>query len=145
MWSEIRARVLKGEVVYGMMVRHGRDPGVTTLVGKAGFDFVFIDMEHGPYSLETVSDLIRGARSVGCAPIIRVAAADFFSASRMDCLLTLNSSANTCSGGSCSPGLSFPVLMREMSWSYTSSETFFFLTGPKGFLYGVDFVNKGFL
>jgi 2-keto-3-deoxy-L-rhamnonate aldolase RhmA len=63
MWGGIRTKVLNGEVVYGMMVRQGRDPGATTLVGKAGFDFVFIDMEHGAYSLETVADLIRGAKS----------------------------------------------------------------------------------
>jgi 2-keto-3-deoxy-L-rhamnonate aldolase RhmA len=72
MWSEIRKRVLEGEVVYGTMVRQGRDPSVTTLVGQVGFDFVFIDMEHGAYGLESVADLIRGAKSVGCAPIIRV-------------------------------------------------------------------------
>jgi 2-keto-3-deoxy-L-rhamnonate aldolase RhmA len=83
MWSAIRSRVLKGEVVYGIMVRQGRDPGVTTLVGKAGFDFVFIDMEHGAYSLETVADLIRGAKSVGCAPIIRVPAAERYFISRI--------------------------------------------------------------
>lgn len=83
MWSEIRKRVVTGEVVYGMMVRQGRDPGVTTLVGKAGFDFVFIDMEHGAYSLETVADLIRGAKSVGCAPIIRVPAGERYFISRV--------------------------------------------------------------
>ena len=83
MWSEIRARVLNGEVVYGMMVRQGRNPGVTTLVGKAGFDFVFIDMEHGAYSLETVADLIRGAKSVACAPIIRVPSAERYFISRV--------------------------------------------------------------
>ncbi len=83
MWSGIRTRVLNGEVVYGMMVRQGRDPGVTTLVGQVGFDFVFIDMEHGPYSLETVADLIRGAKSVGCAPIIRVPGAERYFISRV--------------------------------------------------------------
>ena len=83
MWGEIRTRVLNGEVVYGTMVRQGRDPGVTTLVGKACFDFVFIDMEHGAYSLETVADLIRGAKSVGCAPIIRVPAAERYFISRV--------------------------------------------------------------
>ena len=83
MWSEIRERVSKGEVVYGMMVRQGRDPGATTLVGKAGFDFVFIDMEHGAYSLETVADLIRGAKSVSCAPIIRVPSAERYFISRV--------------------------------------------------------------
>jgi 2-keto-3-deoxy-L-rhamnonate aldolase RhmA len=83
MWSEIRKRVVNGEVVYGMMVRQGRDPGVTTLVGKVGFDFVYIDMEHGAYSLETVADLIRGAKSVGCAPIIRVPHAERYFISRV--------------------------------------------------------------
>ena len=83
MWGEIRTRVLNGEVVYGMMVRQGRDPGATTLVGKAGFDFVFIDMEHGAYSLDIVADLIRGAKSVGCAPIIRVPAAERYFISRV--------------------------------------------------------------
>lgn len=83
MWSGIRTRVLNGEVVYGMMVRQGRDPGVTTLVGQVGFDFVFIDMEHGSYSLETVADLIRGAKSVGCAPIIRVPGIERYFISRV--------------------------------------------------------------
>jgi len=83
MWSEIRTRVLKGEVLYGTMIRQGRDPGVTTLVGQVGFDFVFIDMEHGPYSLETVADLIRGARSTGCAPIIRVPGIERYFISRV--------------------------------------------------------------
>jgi 2-keto-3-deoxy-L-rhamnonate aldolase RhmA len=83
MWGGIRTRVLNGEVVYGTMVRQGRDPGATTLVGKVGFDFVFIDMEHGAYSLETVADLIRGAKSVGCAPIIRVPAAKRYFISRV--------------------------------------------------------------
>lgn len=83
MWSEIRKRTLNGDVLYGTMVRQGRDPGVTTLVGQVGFDFLFIDMEHGPYSLETVADLIRGARSTGCAPIIRVPSAERYFISRV--------------------------------------------------------------
>jgi len=83
MWSEIRRKVINGEIVYGTMVRLGRDPGVTTLVGRAGFDFVFIDMEHGSYSLETVADLILGAKSSGCAAIIRVPSSERFFISRV--------------------------------------------------------------
>jgi 2-keto-3-deoxy-L-rhamnonate aldolase RhmA len=48
-----------------------------------GYDFVFIDMEHGAYSLEAVADLIRGAKSMGCAPIIRVPAAERYFISRV--------------------------------------------------------------
>jgi len=38
----------------------------------AGFDYVFIDMEHGAYDLETVQDMITAANSVGITPIVRV-------------------------------------------------------------------------
>ena len=72
MWSGLRKRVLAGECVYGMMIRQARDPGAPAIFAAAGYDFAFIDMEHGNYSMETVADLIRGAKSVGIATIIRV-------------------------------------------------------------------------
>jgi 2-keto-3-deoxy-L-rhamnonate aldolase RhmA len=55
-----------------MMIRQARDPGAPAIFAAAGYDFAFIDMEHGNYSMETVADLIRGAKSVGIATIIRV-------------------------------------------------------------------------
>jgi 2-keto-3-deoxy-L-rhamnonate aldolase RhmA len=71
-WAGLRKRVLIGECVYGTMIRQARDPGAPAIFAAAGFDFVFIDMEHGNYSMETVADLIRGAKSAGIATIIRV-------------------------------------------------------------------------
>ena len=71
-YSVLRKRVLAGECVYGMMIRQARDPGAPAIFAAAGYDFAFIDMEHGNYSMETVADLIRGAKSVGIATIIRV-------------------------------------------------------------------------
>jgi 2-keto-3-deoxy-L-rhamnonate aldolase RhmA len=71
-WTGLRKRILTGECVYGTMIRQARDPGAPVIYGAAGYDFVFIDMEHGNYSMETVADLIRGAKSAGIAPIIRV-------------------------------------------------------------------------
>jgi 2-keto-3-deoxy-L-rhamnonate aldolase RhmA len=71
-WAGLRKRILAGECVYGMMIRQARDPGAPAIFAAAGFDFVFIDMEHGNYSMETVADLIRGAKSAGIATIIRV-------------------------------------------------------------------------
>jgi 2-keto-3-deoxy-L-rhamnonate aldolase RhmA len=68
----LRKRVLTGECVYGTMIRQARDPGAPAIFAAAGFDFVFIDMEHGNYSMETVADLIWGAKSAGIATIIRV-------------------------------------------------------------------------
>ncbi len=71
-WAGLRKRILAGERVYGTMIRQARDPGAPSIYAAAGFDFVFIDMEHGDYSMETVADLIRGAKSAGIAPMIRV-------------------------------------------------------------------------
>ena len=71
-WAGLRKKVVAGESVYGMMIRQARDPGAPVLFAAAGYDFCFIDMEHGNYSMETVADLVRGAKSAGIAPIIRV-------------------------------------------------------------------------
>ena len=83
MWSGLRKRVLAGECVYGTMIRQARDPGAPAIFAAAGYDFAFIDMEHGNYSMETVADLIRGAKSVGIAPIIRVPHLETFFTSRV--------------------------------------------------------------
>ena len=82
-WTGLRKRVLAGECVYGTMIRQARDPGAPSVFAAAGYDFVFIDMEHGNYSMETVADLIRGAKSAGIAPIIRVPHLETFFISRV--------------------------------------------------------------
>jgi len=82
-WAGLRKRVLAGECVYGTMIRQARDPGAPTVFAAAGYDFVFIDMEHGNYSMETMADLIRGAKSAGIASIIRVPHLETFFISRI--------------------------------------------------------------
>jgi 2-keto-3-deoxy-L-rhamnonate aldolase RhmA len=82
-WGGLRKKVLAGECVYGTMIRIGRDPGTPALFAAAGYDFVFVDMEHGNYNMETVADLIRGARSVGIASVIRVPHLEKFFISRV--------------------------------------------------------------
>ncbi len=81
-WAGLRKRVRDGECVYGTMIRQGRDPGTPGVFAAAGYDFVFIDMEHGNYSMETAADLIRGAKSVGIAPLVRVPRLEVFFISR---------------------------------------------------------------
>ena len=46
------------------------------LLASLGMDWLLIDTEHGPMTLETVEDLIRGTRGSGVTPIIRVAGND---------------------------------------------------------------------
>lgn len=49
-----------------------RDPAFIEVIGRAGFDFAIIDLEHGPNSVETAQDLIRAAELAGVAPVVRV-------------------------------------------------------------------------
>ena len=48
------------------------DPAVVEIMGFAGFDFVIIDQEHGPISLQSAQNMLRAAESANITPVIRV-------------------------------------------------------------------------
>lgn len=48
------------------------DPAFIETMGYAGADYVIIDLEHGPNSVQSVQNLIRGAQVAGIMPIVRV-------------------------------------------------------------------------
>jgi 4-hydroxy-2-oxoheptanedioate aldolase len=48
------------------------DPAAVEVAGLAGFDFVIIDMEHGPITFERAQDLVRAAEARGITPVVRV-------------------------------------------------------------------------
>lgn len=49
------------------------DPAFVECAGHGGFDFVILDMEHGPVSFEKLGDLVRAATVAGIVPIVRTA------------------------------------------------------------------------
>ena len=62
----------EGQTVFGPFCKM-LDPAVVELAALAGFDFVIIDMEHGPYSIETVQQMLRAAEARGITAVVRVA------------------------------------------------------------------------
>ncbi|NJM08995.1 hypothetical protein HC891_26545 [Candidatus Gracilibacteria bacterium] len=66
----LRARLGRGQALRGLFVGIP-SPALIEMAGHAGFDFVVIDNEHGPASLETTEHLLRAAGSVGLAAIVR--------------------------------------------------------------------------
>jgi len=48
------------------------DPAFVEVMGFAGCDFVILDLEHGPNSVQTVQNLIRAAQVADIFPILRV-------------------------------------------------------------------------
>jgi 2-dehydro-3-deoxyglucarate aldolase/4-hydroxy-2-oxoheptanedioate aldolase len=71
--NELKSRLKKGDAAIGCMLQAGRDPEVLYHLAAAGVDFCFIDMEHGPYNVESVADLILHSRGAGISPLVRIA------------------------------------------------------------------------
>jgi len=68
-----RERLAKGETGFGCGLQVYRSAEICRAFAAAGFDYVFIDMEHGSYDLETVQDMIKVSLDSGITPIVRVA------------------------------------------------------------------------
>jgi 2-keto-3-deoxy-L-rhamnonate aldolase RhmA len=68
-----RERLDKGKTVFGCGLQVYRSPEICRAFAVAGFDYVFIDIEHGSFDLETVQDMIKVSLDNGITPIVRVA------------------------------------------------------------------------
>ena len=75
MESSLRKKLEEGRPVIGSFAKI-TDPAVVEIMGRAGFDFAIIDMEHGPLTFETAQNLIRAAEVACISPIIRVSEND---------------------------------------------------------------------
>jgi len=63
----------EGKIAFGSMIGHIRSPELPRMFAEAGLDWIFIDTEHGCYTIETVQDLVRTALLTPVTPIVRVA------------------------------------------------------------------------
>ncbi len=70
--NRVREILSQGGVALGTMITEVRNPSIAKMLADAGFDFVFIDMEHGSFGMETVADMILVARLSGLTPLVRV-------------------------------------------------------------------------
>jgi 2-keto-3-deoxy-L-rhamnonate aldolase RhmA len=70
--NRLRAILSAGKPAFGMMIQEMTSTVLPILLANAGFDFAFIDMEHGPFSLESATELIRTLRLSGMTPLVRV-------------------------------------------------------------------------
>jgi 2-keto-3-deoxy-L-rhamnonate aldolase RhmA len=66
-----RARAERGEVQIGTWLTMIRTPGVLTLLQAAGLDFARVDLEHSPFSMETVADMAVLARALDFPLVVR--------------------------------------------------------------------------
>jgi 2-keto-3-deoxy-L-rhamnonate aldolase RhmA len=106
--NQTRERLSRGETVFGSGLQVYRSAEIPRAFAAAGFDYVFIDMEHGSYDLETVHDMITASLQAGITPIVRVAELAYSLVARL-----LDSGAQ----GIILPRVEDPVLLAEaLSW-----------------------------
>lgn len=69
--EDFRNKLDNGECVYGIFMKTG-DPMFVEAASLGGFDYVILDTEHGPVSIENQQNNIRAAEARGSVPIIRL-------------------------------------------------------------------------
>lgn len=70
--NPLRVKLQAGEAVYGTMIQDSRSPSIGQIMARAGCDFVFFDMEHGPFDLAMIADMVKVTRLEGITPLVRV-------------------------------------------------------------------------
>lgn len=70
--NRTKARLRSGELVYGCALQQYRSTEIPRLLAAVGFDYLFIDTEHGAFNLETVQDLVSASNHAGITPFVRV-------------------------------------------------------------------------
>jgi 2-keto-3-deoxy-L-rhamnonate aldolase RhmA len=70
--SDALNKIRRGELALGMGVHHLRGAAVPMLAKAAGFDWLFIDSEHGVIDTHDISQICLAALTAGIAPVVRV-------------------------------------------------------------------------
>jgi 2-keto-3-deoxy-L-rhamnonate aldolase RhmA len=72
----VREKFARDEVVASMTVRLVRGIEIARIAASAGFDTLYVDVEHSSFSLDTTGQICMAALSVGITPLVRVASFD---------------------------------------------------------------------
>lgn len=70
--NTVKQALRRGEPALGTMISEASSTGFIWTLANIGFDFVFIDMEHGAFDLPAVAEMIKVARLAGLAPLVRI-------------------------------------------------------------------------
>src|SRR5271169_709147 len=70
--NHVKEKLARGEVVASMTVRLTRGVEIARIAKTAGFDSLYVDMEHSSFSLETTGQICMAALEVGITPLVRV-------------------------------------------------------------------------
>jgi len=78
-----RERLESGELSLGCGVRLTRSVEIGIAMKTAGFDWLFLDLEHGAMSIDAAAQIATDALNAGIAPIVRVPNGEYSIATRV--------------------------------------------------------------
>jgi 2-keto-3-deoxy-L-rhamnonate aldolase RhmA len=81
--NPLRARLAAGGIAAGIGTKLVGGVELAPLMRAAGFDWLFIDLEHGKLSVETACDLATASLAAGIAPIVRIPAGQYWLGARV--------------------------------------------------------------
>ena len=74
--NHAKEKLAKGEPVYSMTVRLVRTVDIASIAHTAGFDSIYIDLEHSSFPLEAAGQICLACNHLGVTPLVRVPGLD---------------------------------------------------------------------
>ena len=81
--NSAKARLKKNQLAVGIGVRLVRNVDIVKVMKAGGYDWLFLDLEHGIMSIETAAAICIAAQDSGIAPIVRVPYGELAMATRV--------------------------------------------------------------
>jgi 2-keto-3-deoxy-L-rhamnonate aldolase RhmA len=72
--NRIKEKLARDEVVASMTVRLSRSIEIAQIAATAGFDSLYVDLEHNTLSIDTCCQICIAAQQIGITPLVRVPA-----------------------------------------------------------------------
>jgi 2-keto-3-deoxy-L-rhamnonate aldolase RhmA len=84
--NSVKKALKEGKMQYGCGFGQIRSVEVARILAAAGFDWTFLDGEHGGFGIETLQDLCHASVAAGLSPVVRVADMQYALVARaLDC------------------------------------------------------------
>jgi 2-keto-3-deoxy-L-rhamnonate aldolase RhmA len=80
--NHAKEKLAAGELAIGVGLRQARTVDTAKIMKTAGFDWLFIDMEHNSMDLDTAVQISVAAQDAGITPIVRVPGFEHYHATR---------------------------------------------------------------
>ncbi len=74
--NPVKELLKAGKVALGMNVRVVKSGDIARIAKTTGHDFIFIDLQHSLFNIESVGHIAQVALSIGVAPLVRVRSVD---------------------------------------------------------------------